>query len=113
MARDGLAAKLVGSAQWRHDGALLQHGSILVHDDQRLTNRLLRAPAPEDPPRAATLVAALGREPGAQEVADALHAALDAHVDTRVERFIPDGAVEDDARRSRELYHDDAWTWRR
>src|SRR6267142_1354939 len=27
-------AKLVGSAQWRDDGALLQHGSILVDDDQ-------------------------------------------------------------------------------
>src|SRR5712671_4007820 len=27
-------AKLVGSAQWRDDSALLQHGSILVDDDQ-------------------------------------------------------------------------------
>lgn len=27
--------KLVGSAQWRHDNALLQHGSLLLKDDQR------------------------------------------------------------------------------
>jgi len=27
-------SKLVGSAQYRDDGALLQHGSILVNDDQ-------------------------------------------------------------------------------
>ena len=27
--------KLVGSAQWRHGGALLQHGSILVRHDER------------------------------------------------------------------------------
>src|SRR5260221_1801961 len=28
--------KLVGSAQWRDDGALLQHGSILIEDDQSM-----------------------------------------------------------------------------
>ena len=28
------ARKLVGSAQWQDEGALLQHGSILVDDDQ-------------------------------------------------------------------------------
>ncbi len=27
--------KLVGSAQWRHEGALLQHGSLLLEGDQR------------------------------------------------------------------------------
>jgi len=105
--------KLVGSAQWRHEGALLQHGSILVHDDQRLTNSLLRTPAAEDPPAAATLVAALGREPTATEVSDALLAALSARVGTGVEPFVPDQEVIDDAERSRALYHDDAWTWRR
>jgi lipoate-protein ligase A len=105
--------KLVGSAQWRHAGALLQHGSILVHDDQRLTNRLLQSPAAEDPPAAATLAAALGREPTAAEVSDALLAALCAHVKTDVERFAPDQQVLEDAQRSRALYHEDAWTWRR
>src|SRR4030095_1377436 len=33
--------KLVGSAQWRDQGAMLQHGSILIEDDQPL----VRSPA--------------------------------------------------------------------
>ena len=32
--------KLVGSAQWRDEGAMLQHGSILVEDDQPLVSAL-------------------------------------------------------------------------
>jgi lipoate-protein ligase A len=32
--------KLVGSAVWRHGAAYLQHGSILLHDDQRLLQPL-------------------------------------------------------------------------
>lgn len=35
--------KLVGSAQWRLRGALLQHGSILLHDDQLRVDELRRA----------------------------------------------------------------------
>src|SRR5918993_1263494 len=35
--------KLVGSAQWRDDGAMLQHGSILVEDDQSLVSALARS----------------------------------------------------------------------
>ena len=37
--------KLVGSAQWRDRGALLQHGSILVADDQALAGAAARAAA--------------------------------------------------------------------
>ncbi|HMC56285.1 MAG TPA: hypothetical protein VKH19_13980 [Gemmatimonadaceae bacterium] len=105
--------KLVGSAQWRRDGALLQHGSILVRDDQRWTNTLLRAPAASDPPAAATLEAVMGHSPPISTVADALRAALEAHVEAGVGRFVPDRPVSDDARNLRALYHDDAWTWRR
>ena len=105
--------KLVGSAQYRHGGALLQHGSILVRDDQRWTNRLLRAPATEDPPAAATLASSLGCEPELAEVADALLEALCARVGTRIERFVPEPDVLEHARELRELYHDDRWTWRR
>src|SRR5207237_329386 len=36
--------KLVASAQWRDGGALLQHGSILLDDDQGAIPALLRAP---------------------------------------------------------------------
>ncbi len=36
--------KLVGSAQWRHAGALLQHGSILLSDDQATVEQLRAVP---------------------------------------------------------------------
>jgi lipoate-protein ligase A len=67
--------KLVGSAQWRDRGAILQHGSILVEDDQSLAAALLRRPTAA-PPRAATLAALLGRAPAHDEVAAALARSL-------------------------------------
>src|SRR5215207_6023753 len=67
--------KLVGSAQWRDEGAMLQHGSILIDDDQPLVsaiaNQAVTAPHP-----AATLTAALARTPSVDDVADALFAAV-------------------------------------
>src|SRR5689334_14585532 len=62
--------KLVGSAQWRCDGALLQHGSILVEDDQMQISSFLTGGvdgAAVIPP-AATLREALGRSPSQAEV---------------------------------------------
>ena len=57
-------SKLVGSAQVRENGALLQHGSILIEDDQHLITQLLADPESVEPaPRAATLASALGRVP--------------------------------------------------
>jgi lipoate-protein ligase A len=32
--------KLVGSAQWRERGSLLQHGSLLLHSDQAVVEEL-------------------------------------------------------------------------
>jgi lipoyl(octanoyl) transferase len=64
-------AKLVGSAQVRDTVSMLQHGSILLHDDQAQLEALALAPLPELP-RPATLSGVLGREVSAAEVADAL-----------------------------------------
>src|SRR4051812_27223739 len=72
--------KLVGSAQWRHDGALLQHGSILVDDDQASIPSLMREPVALTG-RPATLRDALGRAPVLSEVAEALFAAVRVHLD--------------------------------
>src|SRR5690349_7174296 len=66
-------AKLVGSAQWREDGALLQHGSILVDDDQSALLDLSVMPIDNhrwSPP--ASLHSLLGRAPDATEVASAM-----------------------------------------
>ena len=106
--------KLAGSAQWRADGALLQHGSILVDDDQSaLTDLAHTGEVTVTIPRPATLVDALGRAPSPAEVADAL---LDA-----VRLFEDPGATELQinpelrARTSALVvrYLDDGWTWRR
>lgn len=67
--------KLVGSAQVRERGALLQHGSILIDDDQPRIVALALAPLTPAMP-AATLRAALGRAPAYDEVRDALRGAL-------------------------------------
>lgn len=104
------ARKLVGSAQWRNDGALLQHGSILVRDDQHRIADLMTDAATT--PRAATLFDALGREPGLSEVSGALCTALSEAAGS-VLPFIPDAGLRRDAEALRVVYADESWTWRR
>ena len=106
-------SKLVGSAQFRENGALLQHGSILIEDDQGMIASLLKSNAPElEPPSAATLSGALGREPSVSEVAERIFEAARALEDpnavaldeseTRVytEKFLAQ-------------YENELWTWRK
>jgi lipoate-protein ligase A len=104
--------KLVGSAQWREDGAFLQHGSVLVDDDQGLIAVLARAPLPPVPPPA-TLRQALGRAPAPAELAAALLDAVREREDPAAEPWDGDRALADAAARLRGRYVDDAWTWRR
>jgi lipoate-protein ligase A len=104
--------KLVGSAQWRDRGALLQHGSILVDDDQGMIPDLMRDPAPL-PPSAATLRAALERTPSVAEVAGALFGAARTHADPDASPLGADEALEREAADLAVRYRDDAWTWRR
>ena len=106
-------AKLVGSAQVREDGAFLQHGSILIHDDQQIISSLLVQRSVEiEPPDAATLAGALGREPSVEEVAAALFGAVQTLED-------PDAIHLDehelDAATNTHLdrYRNPLWTWRR
>jgi lipoate-protein ligase A len=111
------ARKLVGSAQWQEEGALLQHGSILVDDDQSIVAGLAAVPM-RAIPAPATLRAAIGRAPTADEVAGAIFAAagcLDAGGEAVVAPLDADAraAVDADARARRARYADDAWTWRR
>jgi lipoate-protein ligase A len=106
--------KLVGSAQWRHDGALLQHGSILVDDDQTSIPSLMREPpAVTLSGRPATLRDALGRAPVLHEVAEALFAAVRALLDPHARPLVPEAALTHDAEELAPRFRDDAWTWRR
>lgn len=101
--------KLVGSAQLRERGALLQHGSILVDDDQPRIAELAAHPITPARP-AATLRACLGRAPHYAEVRDALCAALaESEAD-----LTPLGAADAApfAARHRARYASAEWTWR-
>ncbi|MFI5231268.1 MAG: biotin/lipoate A/B protein ligase family protein [Gemmatimonadales bacterium] len=102
--------KLVGSAQLREGGALLQHGSILIDDDQPRIAALANQPLVPAAP-AATLRACLGRAPSYREIRDALRASLvdqegePAPLDPR------DAATF--AAPHREKFASAQWTWRR
>ena len=104
--------KLVGSAQWREDGALLQHGSILIEDDQSLAAALRSRPAAPSPPPA-TLRDLLGRSPSVAEVAEALGRALGARGTTAPIPLEPEAAIGEATRLIAGRYRSDDWTWRR
>jgi lipoate-protein ligase A len=104
--------KLVGSALVREQDAVLQHGSILVDDDQPLVARLSAVPLPPALP-AATLRGALGRAPSLSEVADALLDALRTRICAGASPLSGDAALENEVGSARERYASQSWTWRR
>jgi len=104
--------KLAGSAQWRSDDALLQHGSILIADDQSLLATLgVGTPGRISPP--ATLTEALGAAPDLANVADALADAVRDLEDPNCRTLDVDDDVRARAAALVVRYLDDAWTWRR
>jgi lipoate-protein ligase A len=103
--------KLVGSAQWRSEHALLQHGSILVDDDQvRLTDYLIRPQPP--PPPAATLREIMGTAPSLPDVASAIFSAVRLE-DPGATPLELDQSLLDAQSRLARHFADPAWTWRR
>jgi lipoate-protein ligase A len=104
--------KLVGSAQWRDRDALLQHGSILIDDDQAAIASLMRDP-PAASPAPATLRDALGRAPVMAEVTDALFHAVHTLADPDATPLELDDELARDAHDIAPRYRDAAWTWRR
>lgn len=106
--------KLVGSAVWRHGDSYLQHGSILLHDDQHLLQPLTGAETP--PPPAATLSdCAPGGDADAlaRQVLASIHHALHAHGEVHHRSGAPeDGWAERVASHHRH-FADPVWLWRR
>jgi lipoate-protein ligase A len=106
-------SKLVGSAQWREDGALLQHGSILIEDDQSLISLFALGPeADAQIPRPATLTAAIGREPAFDEIALSLFDAVRELEDPNATR-LDESEVRSLALAELSLFENELWTWRR
>ena len=105
--------KLVGSAQWRDENALLQHGSILVEDDQSLLPSLsVTAPADTAVAKPATLSELLGRCPDASEVATAMFEAVRSIEDAELTR-IDEEEIREDTLQHVPHFADESWTWRR
>jgi lipoate-protein ligase A len=106
-------AKLIGSAQWREEGALLQHGSILLEDDQPRIARLRPPGTPERPiAPAATLTGALGRPVTYDEVRDALIGALTGAIGGRPGSLDP-SSLQPTLARLLISTADPNWIWRR
>ena len=103
--------KLAGSAQWRAEGALLQHGSILVHDDQSQLTELTIGGAPIQPP--ATLEDVLREPPSIATVADALFDAVRSNEDSAAEPIALDADLRAGSSALVVRYLDSEWTWRR
>jgi lipoate-protein ligase A len=104
--------KLVGSAQVRDGQAFLQHGSILVDDDQSLLTELLAHGERSAPP--ATVRELIGRSMTVHEFAGALAAAVGAQEGRPPHVMELDASLLDDIRtliRTRYALAD--WTWRR
>ena len=120
-------AKLVGSAQLREEGALLQHGAILLADDQRLIGDLRVGELSGLPAiaRAATLDSVLGRRTGYGDVRDALAAALaratsaagggvaSSDATPRGDAAALVASLQDDLARLVIAFASPSWTWRR
>lgn len=106
-------SKLVGSAQWRDDGALLQHGSILVNDDQAsLPSLSAGAWSGGETIAPATLHALLGRAPSAQEVASVMFDAVRSLEDADASELAEDD-IRDETLEHVPHFLDEDWTWRR
>ncbi|TFG63686.1 MAG: lipoate--protein ligase family protein [Gemmatimonadales bacterium] len=112
--------KLVGSAQWRDKGALLQHGSILLINEQRVTEELRMgaggqgAAARQDADTGAIgLSDLLSRVPPVVKLVKALAAGFETEFDTEVRAGSFSTAETRTSDRLLARYTDPAWTWRR
>jgi lipoate-protein ligase A len=104
--------KLVGSALLREQDALLQHGSILLADDQWLLTALL--PDDEAPPASAgTLRRGTGSVPSFAEVAESLFAALRTTPDVEASALEIDAELSEESAHWEQFYLSEEWTYRR
>lgn len=103
------ASKVVGSAQLRGEGALLQHGSVLLDDDQALVHEITIGPA--EPPDVQPLSHILGRTAGWEEVALTIRESAARWGDWLAFEDEEDLLAESEGRAAR--FRDPAWTWQR
>jgi lipoate-protein ligase A len=100
--------KVVGSAQVREGGGILQHGAVLLEDDQRLVHQLAGR-VPDALPEI-TLSDALGWKVPWEEMAEAVVSASAAWA-AQWDRLDP-ARIAADAERHAARFRDPAWTWK-
>jgi lipoate-protein ligase A len=105
--------KLVGSAQMRDRGVILQHGSVLLTGDQSPTVELLRVKSPEDfPAQATALDSLLDHLPTWSELVDNLVDGFERVLGIQFEEHVLGPAETARATELARHFADPAWTWR-
>jgi lipoate-protein ligase A len=105
--------KLVGSAQYRERGAFLQHGSILVENDQdRLSDLTLEKGDRGELSRPATLSELMSSSVTPRILADAMFEAVKKLQDPNA-TVMDESVVREQTLSRRAAFLDPLWTWRR
>jgi lipoate-protein ligase A len=107
--------KVVGSAQLRQGGALLQHGSILLVDGQHIVRELMQGPAGHDSfsSRCETALPLLGRSLPVAELAEEIADTATARWPGNWNRMTAAGEVIEAASRRYPQFRSPEWTWAR
>jgi len=107
--------KVVGSAQLRQGGALLQHGSILLADGQSIVRELMQGPAGDDSFDSLYETASplLGRSLAVAELAEEIADTAAARWPGNWNRITAAGEVIGAASRDYPQFRSPAWTWAR
>jgi lipoyl(octanoyl) transferase len=107
--------KIVGSAQLRRGGALLQHGSILLADRQRIVRELMQGPAGQHSfsGQRDTVLPLLGGSLTVAELAEEIAETAAARWPGDWSRMTAAGEVIEAASRHYPQFRSPAWTWAR
>jgi len=106
--------KLIGSAQWRDGGALLQHGSILLEDEQAVVDKLRTQQTNTNIESVAiSLSELLGHAPDAGHLVRALIGGFEAEFEVAARPSEMTDAERESAVSLAARYADPTWTWRR
>ena len=103
--------KVVGSAQLKADHSFLQHGSVLLEDDQALVAEL--AGAAPTAGRSAGLSGLIGRTVSFEEVAEAMAEAARVSFGPLARRDEPPGGLAPAVEHHAERFRSEEWTWLR
>ncbi|MBA2670227.1 MAG: lipoate--protein ligase family protein, partial [Gemmatimonadetes bacterium] len=104
--------KLIGSAQFRDRGVILQHGSLLIDDDQRIIGDLLTGGADEEEVAPAVLSSLLSRLPCWRELVDAIALGFRETLGVDPQEAMLTSEEITRAADLRARYEDPAWVWR-